>query len=199
MAYDPEATRARIIAAAAHELAEVGPAGARVDRIAAAAHVNKQGIYHYFGDKETLLAEVLRQRLNDLADAVELHPERVPDYAGALFDFHAEHPSVIRLVLWEALATGDAPVPGEQRRHDHYRTKVDAVGEAQRRGDVDSDLDARLTVLAILSLVNWQFGATQVARMVLAAEHDTPPPTMEQRRAFAIEAVRRLVTTSRTP
>ncbi len=194
MAYDPEAKRARILKAAAEELTAYGPAGARVDRIAAAARVNKQGIYHYFGDKQALLAEVLRQRLDDLAEAVELHPERVADYAGALFDFHLEHPDVIRLVLWEALAADNGLVVSESLRHDHYQDKVDAVIAAQREGGVDESLDPRLAVLAILSLVNWQFAATQVARHVLAADGGHPTPTTDERRAFAVEAARRLVT-----
>ena len=54
MAYDSAATRARLLDAAHSEFAERGLAGARVDRIAAAAQANKQAIYAYFGSKEQL-------------------------------------------------------------------------------------------------------------------------------------------------
>jgi TetR/AcrR family transcriptional regulator len=47
-----EASRARILAAARAEFVTHGLAGARVDRIAAHAGVNKNLIYHYLGSKE---------------------------------------------------------------------------------------------------------------------------------------------------
>ena len=47
-------TRQRIFDAAVQEFAENGFAGARIDRIAELAGVNKQRIYAYFNDKEGL-------------------------------------------------------------------------------------------------------------------------------------------------
>ena len=60
---DPEATRARIFAAATEEFAAYGIAGARIDRIAQNARANKQLIYAYFGDKAELFAHVLEQKM----------------------------------------------------------------------------------------------------------------------------------------
>jgi AcrR family transcriptional regulator len=54
MAYDAAATRSRLIEAAVREFAAYGLAGARVDRIAAAAAANKRAIYDYFRSKEGL-------------------------------------------------------------------------------------------------------------------------------------------------
>lgn len=51
-------SRAVILAAARAEFASHGFAGARVDRIAAAAGLNKQLIYYYFGSKAALHAAV---------------------------------------------------------------------------------------------------------------------------------------------
>jgi TetR/AcrR family transcriptional regulator len=56
---DPDATKARILAAAWHEFAQKGFAGARVDAIAERSGANKRMIYHYFGDKEGLFVAVL--------------------------------------------------------------------------------------------------------------------------------------------
>jgi TetR/AcrR family transcriptional regulator len=56
---DPDATKAKILAAAWHEFAQKGFAGARVDAIAARSGANKRMIYHYFGDKEGLFVAVL--------------------------------------------------------------------------------------------------------------------------------------------
>jgi TetR/AcrR family transcriptional regulator len=56
---DPDATKSKILAAAWHEFAQKGFAGARVDAIAARSGANKRMIYHYFGDKEGLFIAVL--------------------------------------------------------------------------------------------------------------------------------------------
>src|SRR5947207_3655114 len=60
---DPARTRERILAAAFQEFAAQGFAGARVDRIADRAGINKRMLYHYFGDKEGLFREVLRRKI----------------------------------------------------------------------------------------------------------------------------------------
>ncbi len=56
---DPEATRDALLRAARHEFAQNGFAGARVDEIAARAGVNKQLVYHHYGDKDALYLAVL--------------------------------------------------------------------------------------------------------------------------------------------
>ncbi len=56
---DPAATRKKLLTAARREFADSGLAGARVDEIAARAGVNKQLVYHYFGDKDALYLAVL--------------------------------------------------------------------------------------------------------------------------------------------
>src|SRR6202790_310856 len=56
---DPVATQRKLLVAARREFAANGLAGARVDDIAARAGVNKQLVYHYFGDKDALYLAVL--------------------------------------------------------------------------------------------------------------------------------------------
>ncbi len=51
----------RILNAAALEFAERGFAGARVDRIARRARVNKAMLYYYFGSKQALYRALLRR------------------------------------------------------------------------------------------------------------------------------------------
>ena len=54
-------SRARIFAAAAREFAARGFAGASVDRIAAAARLNKAMIYYHFRSKAELYRDILRE------------------------------------------------------------------------------------------------------------------------------------------
>jgi len=57
---DVESSRHLIVAAAAREFAARGFAATTVDRIAAAARLNKAMIYYHFGSKAGLYAEILR-------------------------------------------------------------------------------------------------------------------------------------------
>src|SRR6202048_4193446 len=58
---DAVATKAAIVAAALHEFAELGLAGARIDEIARSAQVNKALLYYYFESKEHLYEGVVEQ------------------------------------------------------------------------------------------------------------------------------------------
>lgn len=58
---DPEASKRVLLEAATQEFATKGLKGARIDAIAAAAGVNKQLVYHYFGDKDALYLRVLEE------------------------------------------------------------------------------------------------------------------------------------------
>jgi AcrR family transcriptional regulator len=66
----PSATRDRLLAAAAAEFAAKGFDGAKVDRIAARARVNKAMLYYHFTNKVALYREVLRAIFGTVATAV---------------------------------------------------------------------------------------------------------------------------------
>ena len=61
----------KILDAAREEFARVGIDGARVDRIAAKAGVNKAMLYYHFGSKENLYLEVIRTHLTQIRSFVE--------------------------------------------------------------------------------------------------------------------------------
>lgn len=63
----PSVSPERILAAAALEFAERGYAGARVDRIARRARVNKAMLYYHFTSKRELYRTLLRRMFGDLA------------------------------------------------------------------------------------------------------------------------------------
>jgi TetR/AcrR family transcriptional regulator len=67
---DAVATKAAIVAAALHEFAELGLAGARIDEIARAARVNKALLYYYFESKEHLYQGVVEQMFEAMTDAL---------------------------------------------------------------------------------------------------------------------------------
>jgi AcrR family transcriptional regulator len=66
---DADRSQAAIQAAARDEFAEHGLGGARMERIAERAGVNKRLIYYYFDDKEALFGAVLEQAYRDIRGA----------------------------------------------------------------------------------------------------------------------------------
>ena len=102
---DPVATRKKLLVAARREFARCGLAGARVDEIAARAGVNKQLVYHYFGDKDALYLAVLEWVYEEIRtqerglDLEGLPPERaIKQLIESSFDHLAAHPDFILLL-----------------------------------------------------------------------------------------------------
>ncbi|MCU1479788.1 MAG: transcriptional regulator, TetR family [Subtercola sp.] len=136
MARDADATRERILTAAAHEFAERGLAGARIDRIAAGAASNVRLIYSHFGSKENLFGEVLNRELTALAETVPVDVDDLPGWVGRLFDYHRVHPAAVRISLWREL---ERPELGP----DHsplYAEKVAAMASTAGAADTAVDL-----------------------------------------------------------
>src|SRR5258708_26039581 len=105
---DPVATRRKLLVAARREFAQSGLAGARVDEIAARAGVNKQLVYHYFGDKDALYLAVLEWVYEEIRPHERtLHIEGVPPERAirklieSSFDHLALHPDFIVLLTDE--------------------------------------------------------------------------------------------------
>ena len=107
---DGERSRQRLLDAATAEFAAHGIAGARVDRVAATAQVNKAQMYGWYGSKEGLFEAVLAQHLHRIVDAVPFTPGDLPGYAVGLYDSYLTDPELVRLATWQRLErvpTGD--------------------------------------------------------------------------------------------
>src|ERR1700741_1892844 len=102
---DPAGTRQKLLAAARREFGRSGLSGARVDEIAARAGVNKQLVYHYFGDKDALYLAVLEWVYEEIRTQERklnlegLPPERaIRKLIESSFDHLAAHPDFILLL-----------------------------------------------------------------------------------------------------
>ena len=105
---DPEGVQRSILAAARIEFAEKGLSGARVDEIAARVATSKRMIFYYFKDKQGLYVAVLEEayarirtieRTLDLAGVPPV--EALETLVGFTFDYHADNPDFVRLVMVE--------------------------------------------------------------------------------------------------
>jgi AcrR family transcriptional regulator len=195
---DPERVRRDILAAARDEFVEKGLSGARVDTIAARTATSKRMIYYYFGDKRGLYVAVLEEAyagirsIEQALDLGSLPPrEALARLAGATFDYHADHPEFVRLVMVENI---------HHARHLETSTRVaalnltaiDRLRDICRRGvatgvfraGVDP-LDLHLTISA-LSFYNVSNRAT--IRQLFG--HDMGDPgSLAARRRSVVETV----------
>ncbi|MFG2606839.1 TetR family transcriptional regulator [Streptomyces sp. NPDC048514] len=186
---DPEATKARIFDAAVTEFARHGIAGARIDRIAAAAKANKQLIYAYFGNKAELFTQVLGSCMVDLAAAVPVDPDDIEGWIDRLLDYHATHPELLRLLFWEGIEYGTAELPDETRRQEHYARKVAAVADGQARGVITDAIPPGDLLFLLVALANWTAVVPQMGRILAGGQQ----PDRDRLRASIKEAARRLV------
>ncbi|MFJ2959201.1 TetR/AcrR family transcriptional regulator [Streptomyces sp. NPDC087270] len=181
MARDPDRTREKLLHAAVAEFAAHGEAGARIDRIAEHAGVNKRMIYAYFGNKEALFAAVLEHSLGQLVETVPLTTDDLPGYAGHLFDYLIDHPERHRLALWRVLE-GSRSTEAEERS---TAEKLSALRDARAH---DSGLDAASLLVFIMALVRaWPSTYDKMTRPSFA--------DAAAQRAAVVEAVRRLTAT----
>ena len=185
---DAAASKERLLTAAAAEFVEHGVAGARVDRVASAAGANKRLIYDYFGDKNALFDAVLDRFTDEAVGAVPILADDLPEYAGRLFDYHFDHPDLLRLVTWARLEGRTTQAAHEQRRASYSR-RAAAIEDAQRKGAVTTALSGTQLLDMIESLaVGW----TAAARGVIATPEQLNVERAAQRKAIT-EAVRRIV------
>src|SRR4051812_22981119 len=102
---DADRSQSTILAAARDEFAEFGLGGARMDRIAERAALNKRLIYYYFEDKEKLFQAVLEHAYRDIRQEeaklrlLELEPaaavRRLIEFT---WDYYLAHPEFMTLL-----------------------------------------------------------------------------------------------------
>ena len=162
-----DATKERILEAAMAEFSAYGVAGARVDRIARTAGCNKNLIYVYFENKETLFTTVLEKHLSRVYSDMVATPADLAGQAGRVFDFAMANPDLMRLMAWSNLeeqATEPAARAAVQN------AKVAGIAAAQADGKVNPDLPADFLLTAVMTLATAYTAANPFS-------HGTEDPT----------------------
>ncbi|MDZ4074851.1 MAG: TetR/AcrR family transcriptional regulator [Hylemonella sp.] len=110
---DADRSQLAILLAARDEFAQYGLAGARVDRIAERAGLNKRLIYYYFTSKDELFLAVLEAAYADIRAAEQqLHltdmppPQAIRRLTEFTWNYYLEHPEFLTLLNSENLEQG---------------------------------------------------------------------------------------------
>lgn len=158
---DPLGSRRRILEAALSEFAEQGIAGARVDRIAERAGVNKALLYYYYGKKQHLYEETLTTYLHDTITAARIRLESTQSLKEALTTI-AHHyqttflarPEIPRLLLRELADPESTLIPrwAERIRESGIPAIIRRHLEEESRAGGLRQLDLRQTIVSFITM-----------------------------------------------
>jgi len=131
------------------EFSAYGIAGARVDRIAKNAECNKNLIYVYFENKETLFTTVLERNLTRVYEENPFTSEDLPGYAVKVFDWAMTHPDIVRLMTWYSL---ERKVDNLTERASVRDKKLKAIMDAQNDGYIETTFTPGFLMTSIMAL-----------------------------------------------
>jgi AcrR family transcriptional regulator len=137
---DADRSQNTILAAARDEFAEFGLGGARMDRIAERASLNKRLIYYYFEDKEKLFEAVLEQAYLHIREAerelnlLNLKPaDAVRRLVEFTWNYYLDHPEFLTL-LNSANLHKARHLQGSDRVREMNSPLIAMLGEILERG-----------------------------------------------------------------
>ncbi len=201
--HDADETRNNILEVAAREFADKGLAGARIDEIAEKTASSKRMIYYYFGGKDELYRAVLersysqiRAREDDAQFETLPADQALAEQIGHTFDYHADHPEFVRLVMNENIHHGAhiGHVEGLKERNQSViatlKTIIDkGVAEGSFRSGIDPvDLHMSISALCFYNVSNQYTFASNFAVDM------SSPLSLKKRRAQITETILAWVT-----
>lgn len=177
---NPERTQERILEAAFIEFAAQGFAGARVDKIARRASINKRMLYHYFGDKEELFREVLRRKMHQRQAWWKATPDDPTESLPYWFELACKDINWIRMLEWEALQFGEERLIDEERRAEASAESVRRVARRQSTGHLSTEFDPKRLLLAMVALTWFPIAFPQLTRLITGQAVSDPRFQREQ-------------------
>jgi AcrR family transcriptional regulator len=170
-----QATRERIVAAAAQLMFERGVAGTSTDEVQAAAGVSASQLYHYFADKRALVSAVIAWQ----ADAVVGGQAPLFAQLDSLDGLRAWRDAIVALQVQRQCAGGcplgtlaaelvETDPIGRADLHTAFRRWADGIAgglhRMHERGELPAAVDPDRLAVAILAAAQGGLTLTQVAR-----------------------------------
>jgi AcrR family transcriptional regulator len=197
---EAEDGRLNILEVAAKEFADKGLAGARVDEIAEKINSSKRMIYYYFGGKEQLYRAVLEQAYAQIRTresaanyAAMSAEDALQQYVGHTFDYHAEHPEFVRLVMNENIHYG-AHIGAVQGIKERNRSVIATLQEIIDKGAKEGRFRKGIDPVELHMLVSALCFYNVSNRYTFAANFGVDmgsPKVAKRRREIVIETILR--------
>lgn len=193
-----ERTKERVLNAAIEEFGGHGLAGARVEKIAKRAKVNKQALYYHYGDKDSLFQAALLFGYASsfrLADIDWRNDKRTPTelmsiIVGDFFDLVANNKKHISLIADENRSKGRHLTKKalEQIRHSTQNT-ITAIESVLRRGqeagEFSKDIDPIELYLFIVGQPIFYFNHRYTLSGILGRKTDAEEWAARHRASFS--------------
>lgn len=169
--------RAAILEQAECLFARQGHAATSVRQVADAAGVTPAMVHYYFGNKASLLRQVLESALEPIARAIaamrEPGRERVPEIVRLMLGVFAQHPNLPALIAREVM------LPGAVMQAHFLEFLAPRLGGSvpallaveQAEGRVGRDLDPHITALLLLALCAFPLIARDLAAPALRIDY----------------------------
>ncbi len=157
----PRKPEEKILAAASREFAQFGLAGARVDRIAAKAGINKAMLYYYFRSKENLYQAVINQQLSQirmLAEEIitsEANPETLLLKLAELYQSMFENREDMVPIILREIASGGDRIKKDLKQimtTKKLGRKVKEIIEKGKRKGLFRDVDPRQAIISFVGM-----------------------------------------------
>ena len=196
----PADSQAAIFKAAAEEFAARGFDAAGVDRIAAAARVNKAMLYYHFGSKRALYLHILRhmfqavgQRARAIADGPGSAPEKIDAWIAAIVEEAAARPWFPSIMLRE-LASGAPRFDPEtfSLLNAVFASVRDIILQGRREGQF-REVDPLLTHLTIMPAILMFFARQRVLAAGRVEQGIAEPRQQDEFLRHMQESVRRML------
>jgi TetR/AcrR family transcriptional regulator len=189
---DPAATQHKLLSAARREFSDRGLAGARVDEIAARAGVNKQLVYHYFGDKDALYRAVIEWVYEEIrAQERELNLDGLPPEQAikklieSSFDYLAAHPDFI-VLLNDENRGGARHVRGSRKLEAMHSPLISMVSsilsEGVKAGVFRKGINAVHLYISIAGLSYFYFSNTPTLSAIFGKDLSSQPARLARRK-----------------
>ena len=169
-----DATRQRILMAAAREFVEKGFEGASISQIASRAKLSKQLVHHHFISKDELFATVHEKLFRPSTNWDGELPDRLENLIAERFAKRAQNMDYMRVLTWEAASIRKGAVPGEQERRQRISQYATEIRLLQAQGKLPPELDYRMLQLTIFALASYPLSFTQVTRLVTGKSGSDP-------------------------
>jgi AcrR family transcriptional regulator len=163
---DLERTREAILKAGLAEFAAKGLAGARTDAIARRAGMNKRMLFYCFGSKQGLYREVLKRKLEEKERVIESLPDDIVDGLLQMYDAGCADVDWVRMLEWEALASGNRAAIGEEDRRKLFETALNRLRKADGQGAVVRGADLSHLFISLLAVSFFPLAFPQMTRLV---------------------------------
>lgn len=146
----PAEKRERVLRAACEEFADHGFENTSIQQIARKAEISVGAVYKYFDDKEALFITVVQEGLSTLEKMLMTLSESKEDIAvkaekiiRTLLAFSREKPELIKIYHSLTVSGSKETLIGLSQRIEAISASIYtvAISEAQRTGDVRSDVD----------------------------------------------------------